>query len=172
MDGGSDWITLNAEFAEYVVHGRDETISGLREYFRYTLLPAEAFFHMALRNTRFCSTAVNNNLHLTNWKRKQGCKCQYKHIVDWCGCSPNDFLPEDWAKLETTRSRQIFFARKFEPIVHQGILNRVEEWSKNVTIEESHSKLAYWQNIYHSEETNHEMDPDVLRRLFDKLKKR
>ena len=29
---------------------------------------------MALRNTRFCSTAVNNNLHLTNWKRKQGCK--------------------------------------------------------------------------------------------------
>ena len=83
VDGGSDWITLNAEFAEYVVKGRDETISGLREYFRYTLLPAEAFFHMALRNTRFCSTAVNNNLHLTNWKRKQGCKCQHKGRVTY-----------------------------------------------------------------------------------------
>ena len=51
-------------------------------------------------------------------------QCQYKHIVDWCGCSPNDFLPEDWAKLEGTRARQIFFARKFEPIVHHGVVNR------------------------------------------------
>ena len=150
----------------------DELVTGLKTVFTYTLLPAESFFHTVLRNSDYCMSYIDNNLHLTNWKRKQGCKCQYKHIVDWCGCSPNDFLPEDWAKLETTRSRQIFFARKFEPIVHQGILNRVEEWSKNVTIEESHSKLAYWQNIYHSEETNHEMEPDVLRRLFDKLKKR
>ena len=43
---------------------------------------------------RFCSSGVNNNLHLTNWRRKLGCKCQYKHIVDWCGCSPNDFIRE------------------------------------------------------------------------------
>ena len=33
---------------------------------------------------------------MTNWNRARGCKCQYKHIVDWCGCSPNDFSVEVW----------------------------------------------------------------------------
>ena len=41
----------------------------------------------------------DNNLHITNWNRKRGCHCQYKAIVDWCGCSPNDFIPEDLNKL-------------------------------------------------------------------------
>ena len=36
-----------------------------------------------LRNSEYCQTYIDNNLHLTNWKRKQGCKCQYKAIVDW-----------------------------------------------------------------------------------------
>ncbi len=83
-----------------MVEGEDELISGLRAYFRHALLPSESFFHVALRNSRFCSTVVNNNLHLTNWKRKQGCRCQHKAVVDWCGCSPNDFGPEDWKKID------------------------------------------------------------------------
>ena len=33
-----------------------------------------------------------------------GCRCQYKHIVDWCGCSPNDFKPEDMPRLKVKRS--------------------------------------------------------------------
>lgn len=43
---------------------------------------------------------VDNNLRITNWNRKLGCKCQYKHIVDWCGCSPNDFKPQDFLRLQ------------------------------------------------------------------------
>lgn len=43
---------------------------------------------------------VDNNLRLTNWNRKLGCKCQYKHIVDWCGCSPNDFKPSDLPRFQ------------------------------------------------------------------------
>jgi len=166
IDGGSDWICLNRQFANYVVYSQDELVSGLKTLFKYTLLPAESFFHTVLRNSAFCQSYIDNNLHLTNWKRKQGCKCQYKHIVDWCGCSPNDFLPEDWAKIESSRNRQIFFARKFEPIVHQGIINKVQEWSTNVTIEETESKRSYWQNIYHSDDSKHDLDPTSLENFF------
>lgn len=45
---------------------------------------------------------VDNNLRLTNWNRKLGCKCQYKHIVDWCGCSPNDFKPSDLPRFQVS----------------------------------------------------------------------
>lgn len=47
-----------------------------------------------------CDTLVDNNLRVTNWNRKLGCKCQYKHIVDWCGCSPNDFKPSDLIRIQ------------------------------------------------------------------------
>lgn len=29
-----------------------------------------------------------------------GCRCQYKEVVDWCGCSPNVFTNDYWIKLE------------------------------------------------------------------------
>ena len=54
---------------------------------------------MLLQNSEFCDKWIDNNLHLTNWKRKQGCKCQYKHIVDWCGCSPNDMKQQDFDRV-------------------------------------------------------------------------
>lgn len=47
-----------------------------------------------------CDSLVDNNLRVTNWNRKLGCKCQYKHIVDWCGCSPNDFKPQDLIRIQ------------------------------------------------------------------------
>jgi len=168
IDGGSDWICLNKKFATYVIQSKDELVVGLKKVFSHTLLPAESFFHTVLRNSEFCMTYIDNNLHLTNWKRKLGCKCQYKAIVDWCGCSPNDFLPEDWTKLEATRARQLFFARKFEPIIHQGILNKVEEWTKNTTIEESPAKHSYWQNVFHADDSKHAVDVTSLSSLVEK----
>lgn len=53
-----------------------------------------------LENSPACASLVDNNLRVTNWNRKLGCKCQYKHIVDWCGCSPNDFKPQDFLRLQ------------------------------------------------------------------------
>jgi len=106
VDGGSDWIALSRPFVEYVADPKpDELVAGLIKVFSHTLLPAESFFHTTLRNSKFCDTYVDNNLHVTNWKRKLGCKCQYKHVVDWCGCSPNDFTPEDWSRILNTQSR-------------------------------------------------------------------
>jgi len=148
MDGGSDWICLNREFSTYVVESRDGLMTGLRQFFNYTLLPAESFFHTVLQNSGFCTTYINNNLHLTNWKRKQGCKCQYKAVVDWCGCSPNDFLSDDWTKLEQTESRQLYFARKFEPIIHADILDRLDDKLGLSHIRGLGERGHYWQNLF------------------------
>ena len=60
----------------------------------------QSFFHTVLRNGPMCQQFVKSNLRVTNWNRKLGCRCQYKHIVDWCGCSPNDFLTQDLSRLK------------------------------------------------------------------------
>lgn len=140
---------------EYVANpSPDDLVSGLLKIFNYTLLPAESFFHTVLRNSEFCDTYVDNNLHVTNWKRKLGCKCQYKHVVDWCGCSPNDFKPEDWTRIQNTLTRQLYFARKFEPIINQAVILQLELWLFN--LEQPSKKIAnlhgYWQNEYHHQD--------------------
>ncbi|XP_062552577.1 xylosyltransferase oxt [Armigeres subalbatus] len=154
IDGGSDWICLSREFAQYVTEGRNEDplVSGLLIIFRQTILPAESFFHTVLRNSEFCNTYVDNNLHVTNWKRRLGCKCQYKQIVDWCGCSPNDFKPEDWAKLQGTEAKQFYFARKFEPIINQEVILQLEEWVNGPYPADYLNLHSYWQNFFHSED--------------------
>lgn len=128
-------------------------MAGLLSVFKYTLLPAESFFHTVLRNSKFCNTYIDNNLHVTNWKRKLGCKCQYKHIVDWCGCSPNDFRPEDWSRIQNTLEKQLYFARKFEAIVNQEIILQLELWLNGKNLEKQdqfvQNLYGYWQNIYH-----------------------
>ncbi|XP_032520548.2 xylosyltransferase oxt isoform X1 [Danaus plexippus] len=162
IDGGSDWIALSPELVSYVVGERDELLSGLDVIFEHTLLPAESYFHTVLRNSRFCNTYVDNNLHVTNWKRKLGCKCQYKHVVDWCGCSPNDFKTEDWPRIQNTQSRQLFFARKFEPIINQEIITRVEQYIGFKDHYLIPNLEAYWQNIYDIEDLTANTDDTLL----------
>lgn len=41
-DGGSDWLALSRPFVNYLVTG-DNLISGLSQFFKYTLLPAEVY---------------------------------------------------------------------------------------------------------------------------------
>ncbi|XP_058466832.1 xylosyltransferase oxt [Malaya genurostris] len=155
IDGGSDWICLSRSFAKYVTEGRtnsNELIEGLLVIFKQTILPAESFFHTVLRNSEFCNSYVDNNLHVTNWKRRLGCKCQYKQIVDWCGCSPNDFKPEDWTKLQGTEPKQFYFARKFEPIINQEVILQLEEWVHGPYPADYPNLHSYWQNFYHYED--------------------
>lgn len=150
IDGGSDWVALSRPFVSYVAtETPDELIEGLKTVFKYTLLPAESFFHTVLRNSKFCNAYVDNNLHVTNWKRKLGCKCQYKHVVDWCGCSPNDFKPDDWLRIQGTENKHLFFARKFEPIINQAIILQVEEWLYGPSPADTANINIYWQNVYH-----------------------
>lgn len=129
IDGGSDWIGVTRQLAQYAtgmsangVKGEsDSLLKGLKELYKHTLLPAESFFHVLVLNSRFCDTFVDNNLRMTLWRRSQGCLCQHKHVVgmekfssvlnpvhisiislaslDWCGCSPMVFRTGDWSQL-------------------------------------------------------------------------
>lgn len=69
------------------------------------MVSPQSFFHTVLGNSHMCDSLVDNNLRVTNWNRKLGCKCQYKHIVDWCGCSPNDFKPQDLIRIQVSERR-------------------------------------------------------------------
>ncbi|CAN8007308.1 unnamed protein product [Ixodes pacificus] len=155
LDGGSDWVALHRDFCSYVAlpERQDALLAGLRSLFGHTLLPAESFFHTALQNSAFCSSVVDNNLRLVNWKRRQGCQCQHRHVVDWCGCSPNVFRPDDWHRIRATRDRPVFFARKFEPVVSRRIVDQLERWISDPTSEASTAPpvvadAGYWQSQY------------------------
>ncbi|XP_071796502.1 xylosyltransferase 1-like isoform X1 [Asterias amurensis] len=152
LDGGSDWIVINRQFVEYLIMSTNELLTGLKLMYKYTLLPAESFFHTVLENSELCKTFVDNNLRVTNWKRKLGCQCQYKHIVDWCGCSPNDFKPEDLYK--TKPNRPAYFARKFEPIINQAVINQLDSWLYGSYPVGTPGDRSYWQSLYHYEDSS------------------
>ncbi|XP_052266790.1 xylosyltransferase oxt-like isoform X2 [Dreissena polymorpha] len=148
VDGGSDWLGLYRDFIRYAVYGQDPLVLGLEEFYKYSLLPVESFFHTLLANSEFCSWVVDNNLHATNWKRKQGCKCQHKNQVDWCGCSPNVFKSEDLNKLLGYKGKATFFGRKFEPVINQDIINTLDSLNGR-DISEEPGLIHYWENDYH-----------------------
>ncbi|KAF0302651.1 Xylosyltransferase oxt [Amphibalanus amphitrite] len=152
IDGGSDWVCLYRDFVQYVTGMQDELLTGLRTFFNHSLLPAESFFHIALRNSEFCHTLVDNNLHLTNWRRKHGCHCQHKYAVDWCGCSPNDFRPTDMDRIQRTESRDLFFARKFESIISHEAVTMVDKWVHGPLPADLTSLHRHWVCQYHRDD--------------------
>ena len=157
IDGGSDWVTLHRDFIKYVLTTDDVLIKELKHFYKYTLLPVESFFHTVLRNSIFCHTYVKQNLRIVNWIRKLGCKCQYKHIVDWCGCSPNNLRANDLRKL-IDQPEYILFARKFESIVENVVLNMIESY---ITSEDPPLMNLYTESVY-DREFSHGFDTEVL----------
>ncbi|KAM9393716.1 xylosyltransferase 2 [Pholidichthys leucotaenia] len=147
VSGGSDWFALTRSFVEYVINSRDELVSGLKQFYSYALLPAESFFHTVLGNSHMCNTLVDNNLRVTNWNRKLGCKCQYKHIVDWCGCSPNDFKPQDLIRIQQL-TRPTFFARKFESSVNQESIDILDTHLYGQYAPGTAAVKAYWESLF------------------------
>lgn len=41
VDGGSDWFLLNRMFVEYVINSKDDLVTNMKQFYTYTLLPAE-----------------------------------------------------------------------------------------------------------------------------------
>nr|XP_040046537.1 xylosyltransferase 2 isoform X2 [Gasterosteus aculeatus aculeatus] len=147
VSGGSDWFALTRRFVEYVIGSQDPLVSGLKQFYSYALLPAESFFHTVLGNSHMCDTLVDNNLRVTNWNRKLGCKCQYKHIVDWCGCSPNDFKPQDLIRIQQL-TRPTFFARKFESAVNQEAIDILDTHLYGQYAPGTVAVKAYWESLF------------------------
>ncbi|VDP11875.1 unnamed protein product [Soboliphyme baturini] len=149
VSGGSDWFGLHRNFLTFATNKSSSFVNGLRQFFRYALLPAESFFHVLVFNSQFCNTMSNINLKLTNWLRSRGCKCQYKDVVDWCGCSPNVFLVQDFWKLSpaVARQRLFFFARKFDSVIDTAIITKVEQGVLNSR--EYEAPKYQWINYFH-----------------------
>ncbi|TWW69609.1 xylosyltransferase 2 [Takifugu flavidus] len=147
VSGGSDWFALNRRFVEYVINSQDDLVLGLKQFYSYALLPAESFFHTVLGNSHMCDSLVDNNLRVTNWNRKLGCKCQYKHIVDWCGCSPNDFKPQDLIRIQQL-TRPTFFARKFESTVNQEVIEILDTHLYGQYAPGTIAIKAYWESVF------------------------
>ncbi|XP_054990427.1 xylosyltransferase 1 [Sorex araneus] len=164
VDGGSDWFLLNRKFVEYVTFSSDDLVTQMKQFYAYTLLPAESFFHTVLENSPHCGTMVDNNLRVTNWNRKLGCRCQYKHIVDWCGCSPNDFKPQDFHRFQQT-ARPTFFARKFEAVVNQEIIGQLDSYLYGNYPAGTPGLRAYWENAYEEQDGVHSLS-DVALTLY------
>ena len=77
----------------------------------------------------------------------------------------SDFTPEDWKKVNGTGKKQLFFGRKFEPVICQSMLDEVDIWinannkedkmNQNSLINWDHpSRPRYWQNVYHHLDTS------------------
>ncbi|CAD6186770.1 unnamed protein product [Caenorhabditis auriculariae] len=131
IDGGSDWVVLHRDLAEFSV-SNEELPRKLRNLFKSIILPLESFYHTLSLNSQYCDKVVASNLRLTNWYRKQGCRCAgLKKVVDWCGCSPLVFREETIPKFSTEKSKAkpFFFARKFDSIVNVDAIAAVEKLS-------------------------------------------
>ncbi|CAG9539643.1 unnamed protein product [Cercopithifilaria johnstoni] len=154
LDGGSDWVVISRDFAEYALSDEELPLN-FRKFFANVLLPVETFFHTLAANSKFCMQVVKGNLHLTNWKRRQGCRCAgLKMIVDWCGCSPLAFRSSDISKfsIKTVKSRVVFFGRKFDPMINQQAIAIAEAQALRFTVGNSNSNHPSfnksWINVY------------------------
>lgn len=156
--GGSDWFALPRSFCFYILDNLNKPsslVEALVQVYNFTLLPAESFFHTLAHNSEYCDRVVDNNLRITNWNRKQGCNCQHKDIVDWCGCSPRVYRYSDWSRLlKTNLSSSLFFTRKFDPTISSSIINLVEQRLVQDS-SEIYNDTRYWQNLYKFDDQIH-----------------
>lgn len=77
--------------------------------------------------------------------------------MDWCGCSPSVFRSDDAPRLRraTLQAKMQYLGRKFEAILDQDIIMRVESGLRNMEgklpsyISANITALkSYWQNEY------------------------
>jgi len=157
LGGGSDWFCLNSNLVDYIVNSNDEFLKYLKVYFNYTLLPSEAFFHTVILNSKFCNNYINSHLRFVNWKRERGCNCQHKNVVDWCSCSPNHLTTDDLITIQEFKEKPIFFARKFDPLFNNQLINTVDQSMFGLYSANFKSLNSYWHNVFHHEDTHMEL---------------
>jgi protein xylosyltransferase len=93
--GGSDWVVLHKDFAHYLVTSDDALVRGMTNFYFYSIMAPESFFHTSLFNSRyiykkrekvtvkfssfrFCETFENDNFRYINWNKGKttgACSC-------------------------------------------------------------------------------------------------
>lgn len=63
-----------------------------------------------------------------------------------------------------TEHKQVFFARKFEPIINQAVILKIEEWLYGPYSEDppTPNLRNYWQSLYHHEDMSPKPDEALL----------
>lgn len=152
--GGSDWFALPREFCQYIMDNltnSESIVKPLYEMYNHTLLPVESFFHTIALNSEFCDKFQSGNLRVTNWNRKKSGVCQHKETVDWCGSSPLVYRSSDWERIQYfNESKNLFFARKFDPTISSSIISAIEKKIKPVSegANETDIDTRFWRNVY------------------------
>lgn len=126
--GGSNWISITKECAEYVLSYTRNHPAFYRRL-RYTFSPEETYFHTLILNSAFASKVDNNNFRYVLWKYENG-------------SFPANLNEKQFFELATTDD---FFARKFEYSLSQRLLKQIEYY---LLPEETFaiSEEGYWQS--------------------------
>jgi hypothetical protein len=102
--GGSQWWCLTRDACSYIVKEQDS----LYNFYKYTLVPDEMYFHTLLLNSPFKEKIVNDTLTFFKWSAKDNPEILSKHDFDELKLSPK------------------MFARKFDTEVCSDILDLIE----------------------------------------------
>lgn len=65
FDGGSDWIALFRDFVEYSLMSHDQLNVGLKDFYKYALLPVEVCYCILYRLQVFSYKSIKTNVQFT-----------------------------------------------------------------------------------------------------------
>jgi hypothetical protein len=108
--GGITWWSITREAAIYAL---DQHFNNkrYRNFFRYTLIPDEMYFHTILLNSPFAKNCVNNDLRDIEWAGGDG-------------THPIIFKTEHLNRLKESTD---LFARKFDINVDSNVLDLIDK---------------------------------------------
>ncbi|MBE5956548.1 MAG: glycosyl transferase [Lachnospiraceae bacterium] len=107
---GSNWCSLNAASAEYIVRNKKKLLN----QFEYTLAGDEMFIHTAIFNSEYL-----NDVYM--YKESNGFSARQ---IDWERGMPYVFREEDFDELMNSEA---MFARKFSWEIDKNIVMRIYE---------------------------------------------
>jgi len=107
--GGKTWFSFTRELIEYIVSEHNDN-NKWKNFFKYSLIPDEMYFHTITMNSKFSENVVNDYLREVEWEGGDG-----THPIIW--------TKGDFERLSKTKN---FWARKFEDEIDFDILDLID----------------------------------------------
>ena len=107
--GGKTWFSFTRELIEYIVNEHNNN-KKWKNFFKYSLIPDEMYFHTITMNSKFSENVVNDYLREVEWDGGDG-----THPIVW--------TKYDFDRLNKSKN---FWARKFEDDIDSDILDLID----------------------------------------------
>ncbi len=104
---GSQWFILNREFCNYISCNKE--VKRYIQFYKYTIIPDESFFHTIIMNSEFHANVVLDNKRFIKWEN---------------GRHPKILTYDDYNEIKLVDK---FFARKFDVDIDSAILNILDK---------------------------------------------